>query len=167
MTMPSDHLIEIPLEAMAKSIAHMEDRIESHHKDHSSERFIVRTIGGSTVLTGATGIVEVPQRPAAGRIWNLLKVILTSTDGHTSLAGVIVDIYSSSLVDPNAPVLDSLVQGNLGVPSVTYYSRKVEWCQPQEEVYGLIYGGTAGQQVNLALRVAEYPVGAIESMVIR
>lgn len=126
----------------------------------------IKTVGGSTNLVAATGVVEINERPAAGKIWNILKVIVISTDGHTALAGVIVDVYASALADVSAPAIDNLiVSGGTGnVPSITFYSKQVEWCNHGEEIFGQIYGGTVGQQIVLLARVAEYDYSAVQRM---
>lgn len=122
------------------------------------EKPIIRTVSGSTVLTGSTGLVEIQERPAVGRIWNILKVGVLNVDGHTALSGVIVDVYSSALANPSTATIDNvIVSGGTGnVPSITWYSRGVEWCLPGEEIFGQVYGGTTGQQIVLVCRVAEY-----------
>lgn len=134
-------------------------------KSSLEQKPIIRTVQGTlTIPTGATtGTVVTNERPSPGRLWNILKVVILGTDGHTALAGVIVDVYASAMADQSVAVIDNLIlSGGTGnVPSVTTYSRNVEWCMPGEQVFGQIYGATAGQQISLMCRVAEYNYSAI------
>lgn len=134
---------------------------------------IIKTVGGSAAMLGVAsggfaGIVEISEHPSRGRAWNILKAVVTSTDGHTAPSGTpTVDLYAGTLIDPGgAPVLSALIQGNAVIPSVNYWSRLVEWCQAQESIFGLVYGGPVGVpfNVNLAIRVADYPVESVEGM---
>lgn len=146
-----------------QAFADLTERVNSIHKKLSTKP-IYKTVSGATQVVAATGIVECTDRPSIGKFWNILKVVIASTDGHTALAGVIVDVYASTLTDPSAPVISNLViSGGTGnVPSVTNFSRQVEWCDPGEEIFGLFYGATPGQQIVLSCRVAEYNLDAIE-----
>jgi hypothetical protein len=148
---------------LGSSISNKLDRI---HDRLAPSKPNIKTVAGSTVLTAATGTVEITERPSAGKIWNILKVLVLNVDGHTPLAGVIVDVYASALADIAAPALDNLiVSGGTGnVPSITFYSRQVEWCSHGEEIFGQIYGGTIGQQIVLLARVAEYEYSSVQRM---
>lgn len=134
---------------------------------------IIKTVGGSATMLGVAsagfaGTVEISEHPSRGRVWNILKAVVVSVDGHTAPAGTpTVDLYAGTLIDPGGiPVLSALIQGNAVVPSVNYWSRLVEWCAAGESIFGLVYGGPVGVafNVNIAFRVADYAVEAIEGM---
>lgn len=134
---------------------------------------IIKTVGGSAAMLGVAsggfaGTVEISEHPSRGRVWNILKAVVTSTDGHTAPSGTpTVDLYAGTLIDPGgAPVLSALIQGNAVIPSVNYWSRLVEWCPAGESIFGLVYGGPVGVafNVNLSFRVADYAVEAAEGM---
>jgi len=143
-------------------------KVDKVHDHLRNAKPIYKTVGGSTTMPASgTGLVICSESPARGRTWNILKVVLSSTDGHTVLAAAIVDIYAATLPDSAAPVLSELIQGNTPVPSVNYWSRLVEWCQSGEQVFGIIYGAVAaGSLINMAVRVAEYPCSAVEAQAI-
>lgn len=142
-------------------------KVDGVHKTMRDQKPIYKTVGGSLVMPGSgNGLVVATESPARGRTWNILKTVLASTDGHTVLAAAIVDLYATTLPDSNVPVLSELIQGNAAVPSVFYWSRLVEWCASGEQVFGIVYGAAPGSLINLAVRVAEYPVGAVEAQAV-
>jgi hypothetical protein len=155
------HSVWAEFGASIRDIGH---KVDSLHKAVYARRPFYKTVGGSITMASATGTVIATESPARGRTWNILKVVLTSTDGHTVLPSVVADLYASTAVDPSNPVLSGLIFGGAAVPSVNHWPKEVEWCQSGEQVFGLIYGATAGQVINLSVRVAEYATPVVEGM---
>jgi hypothetical protein len=143
------------------------DKVDKMHKHvlKGNPKPIHKTVGGSVTLTAATGILEILEKPSVGKIWNVLKVGIFGADAHTSLAGVIVDVFTSTQPDPNTPAFENvMISGGTGnVPSITTFSRLIEWCMPGEEIFAQIFGGTSGQQIILTARIAEYNIYDMES----
>jgi len=152
-----------PFEALVAMHADLGARMDRVEKRLISPRPINRVVGGSVTMRAATDVVTVSERPARGRVWNIVKVVLTGIDGHTP-TGVTADVYASTLIDPNTPDLSSLIQTNMAVPSVQYWPKDLEWCNGAESVFALLYNGTAGQLVNIAVRVRDFPVPVAEGM---
>jgi len=151
------------LDAIFAMHASTSSRLDKIEKRLIHPNPINRVVGGSKTMTAATDFVIVSDRPARGRVWNIVKVVLTGIDGHTP-TGVVADIYASTLLDPSTPDLSSLIQTNMAVPSVQYWPKDLEWCNASEGIFALLFNGTAGQVVNIAVRVRDFPVPVAEGM---
>ena len=158
--------VEVGIEAFLD----LGDKVDNIHRTVTKRagKPLIKRVAGSAIIAPAatTGIVELSERPSMGRIWNILKVGVYNVDLHTSLAGVIVDLYANTLIDPVNP--PPLVNGitTVGVPSSTYFSRQVEWCKQGESIFGVISAATAGQQIVLMSVIADYAIEDIEGVVV-
>lgn len=132
---------------------------------------IYKPVGNSIVIPATPVIpvvLDIPIAPARGRVWNVLKVALGSVgpsgpDIHTVLSGVIADVYTGDTPDlSGGAVVNAIISA--GVASVTNITKHVDWCASGEHIFALLYGVTAGQQILIAARVAEYPVEAVEAL---
>jgi hypothetical protein len=115
-----------------------------------------------TFQVAANGTVSV-QAIGAGTASSIYDASLVLTSGPAA----VVDVYAGTEVDPNTPPsLDSLILsgGSGNVPSITWYSRGVEWCMSGEQVIAVVTGAQAGQVINVICRVAEYEAAAAEAM---
>jgi hypothetical protein len=130
-----------------------------------------KPVGGSVNIPAtvpATAIILTEQFPTVGRVWNVLKVAVFGADAHTSISNVNVDVYAGTNPDPGNPALTDVILSGLAVPSITQFSKEVEWVYPGQQPFALIYGSglAAGQNYELILRVAEYRAVDVEARMI-
>lgn len=146
---------------------------ETHSMHHSIKKLargkpIHKTVWGNVLTSSApvapVSILVTSDRPATGRVWNILQCNVYGADPHTTVTGSIVDVYCSSVPDSQTPPLVDVLQGNFTVPSTVNYSRQVQWCASGESIYGLIFTPVASQEYNLILDVAEYVIADVEAM---
>jgi hypothetical protein len=146
---------------------------ETHTRVHKQRpKPIRKPVGGSTVIpVGFSGtgpvLLAMQSFPAHGRCWNILKVAVFGVDTHTVVATVTADIFSGDVIDypiVNTNFLDLIVSG-AAIPSVTQFSKEVEWCYSGQSIYALLNGSglAAGQPYELVARVAEYKVDDVEA----
>lgn len=149
-------------------------KVDRIHDKMDRFRPIYKPVGASLVIPAAPQIPQVlaiPIYPSRGRVWNILKVVFGSVpagalpDIHTALAGVTADVYSGDTPDlGGGAVVNAII--STGVASVTNITKHVDWCASGEQLFALLYGVTAGQQIIMAARVAEYPVEAVEALTV-
>lgn len=158
----------VGIDVVLEAFAGFESNQKTTHRLLDKRR-LIKPVGGS-ILVPATPvipqIVRLQGAPARGRIWNILKIGVFGSDPHTSISNVSVDVYAGTQVDPSSPVFTEVILSNLAVPSVTQFSKEVEWCESGEELFALFYGSgvVAGVQFTVVARVAEFPTEAIEAM---
>jgi hypothetical protein len=146
---------------------------ETHSRVHRSKpKPIRKPVGGSVVIpAGFSGsgpvLLPVQGNPSHGRCWNILKIGVFGADTHTVVATVTADVFAGDVVE--YPIvatnfMDAVLTG-VAVPSITQFSKEVEWCYSGQTVYAYLNGSglAAGQQYELIARVAEYKVDDVEA----
>jgi hypothetical protein len=92
------------------------------------------------------------------------------TGTSTNAANGLIDVYAGTVPDlspiSGTPSQQDVIESGLIIPSVSRFSRQVEWCGPMQQVYGIAYGIPNGQQVVLVARVAEYNLDAISALTV-
>lgn len=118
----------------------------------------------------ASALIEIAPHVPVGRVWNVTAVSIFGPDGHTAVAGAKVDIYGGALLASSATVgggaLSDIIISAAVVPSVNFVPDKAIWLHQDETIYGLIYSSPASTNYVLTARVSEWPVEAVESLVI-
>jgi hypothetical protein len=79
---------------------------------------------------------------------------------------MLADFYVTSALESAQPPLPDCVESSLAIPTIVRYSRGVEWCRYGEQIVAYVYNIPLGQQVVAIARVAEYPLEAVETLVI-
>lgn len=119
------------------------------------KRFIDRRVYGSgTVPVGLTSVlIELyPVGPSVGRIWNLTQFV-TLQDDHTAQTGVSVSWYMG---DSSNVSLAQCIKPAMGMPSDFEFSKDVIWQDVNEQLFAIVYGGTAGTTYTLSARARDY-----------
>ena len=129
---------------------------------------------GSTQTGGvapASLILPCQTHPASGRVWNVLSVSIFGNDDHTAVAGAIAAIYGGELspsgsVTPTPGPMSDLILTGATIPNITFVPDKAVWLHEMESIYAIIYTPPINTQFVLTARVGEYPVEAVEGMVV-
>lgn len=111
----------------------------------------------------ATQTLVIPARPAAGRMWFVHRVVVLGTDGHTSVAGAVADIYTGPAGNITADPTSQIYSG-LTLPTIIVEGRHHNPVMYGEQVYALLYGLPAQQVVQFAVGIDEYPAEAMLAM---
>lgn len=129
-------------------------------------------LGGTTSATdannfelfvGATGVLVSMNGTVSGSTYPQTTLNLTVPAGGATVSIQAIATATSGAVYRGQLVLTP-IQNQLGnVPSITTWSRKVEWCAAGERVVAVVYGATAGQVINVIVRVAEYCTDDVEA----
>lgn len=163
----SDAGIFVGAEAFV-DFGHKLDRMQSH-LDRISMKPVYKPVGNSIVVPAvipALLTLVIPESPARGRVWNILKIVLASgapPDVHTTTTAT-ADVYAGTNPDISGPTIDNAILGAAPIPSVNNITKHVDWCSTGENVFAVINNATAGQSLILIARVAEYPVEAVEAI---
>lgn len=154
------------LDLFLKAFAETGDRITNAIDGLIETKPIFKPVGSTITAAGGTDYAIIDQRPQAGRIWNILSVAVFGADDHTSVGGASCVFYSSGAPNPatGVPPLIDAITSPLAVPTTYWFSRQVAWCNSQEQLFALIYGGAAQATFSITATVAEYPVEAVEGL---
>lgn len=142
------------------------DILDGIHKNKPSDkRFIDRPLSGSGVAPASGNLVVelYPQGPAVGRIWNLTALVVLGGDDHTAVTGVTVSWY---IGDSSNPILGQCIKPAMTVPQGYEFSKDVVWQQPGSQLFGIVYGATAGQQIVLNAKARDFRQSDIVEQVI-
>lgn len=139
--------------------------IRKHTRDVKPVR---KPVGVSITIPAvftAPVMAVIPQVPSMARQWNILMIGVFGADAHTAVTNVTADVYSGALPDPSLATLSDVILSAQPVPSINHFSRLIEWCEPNESIFMLLFGTglAAGQNYELVARVAEYNVHDIEA----
>lgn len=149
------------------SLSDKVNKIHDHVKHGGKPKPVRKPVGGSiNIPAGFTSpvLLTTEQFPTVGRVWNILKVSIFGADPHTAIANVTADIYAGTNPDPSSPALTEAIL-SLGIPSIQYFPKEVEWCYPGQQPFALLSGSglVAGQNYSLVLRVAEFNAVDVEA----
>lgn len=127
-----------------------------------------KPIGGSVIVPStftAPVLCILQAKPATGRCWNILRVGVFGADTHTAVTDVTVDVFAGDLLDTSSLNFPDCILSGAAVPSVTSFSKEVEWCYSGQMLYALIYGTglEAAQPYEVVARVAEYNTCDVEA----
>lgn len=120
-------------------------------------------INGPFVITLTATQTLVVQVIAAGTASSVYTATISAIPVSVS---VFADVYTGQVPDPQMADFNSVILSAQDIPSVTQFSRHVEWAKSGEYLFALAYNVPANQQVVLTGRVAEYPVAAVEALAI-
>jgi hypothetical protein len=117
-----------------------------------------------SALTAQTLII--PSSPAAGRMWFISRTAILGSDGHTSVAAAVADIYAGpggvqNTADPTAQIYSGLT-----LPTIIEEGRFHNPVLHGELVYALLYALPAQQIVQFAVTVYDYAVADILAMAV-
>ena len=113
-----------------------------------------------------TGIVPTPTanlvlglgKPEQGRVWQVRRATIGGVFASTAVAGTYY------LFRQGTPPVDlnmaNLVDFETQCPNVSFYGTHQFIVQANERVWGVLNGGTAGQQIMAILQVEDWPVEA-------
>lgn len=158
------------MEIDAEFMLDLGGKVDATHKHLIKGRVkpVRKPIGGSVYLGAeptAPILCILQGKPATGRCWNILRVGIFGADTHTAVTDVTVDVFAGDLLD-NATLnfLDCIISAAT-VPSVTSFSKEVEWCYSGQSMYALLYGSglSADQPYEVVARVAEYNTCDVEA----
>lgn len=155
-------------EVIIGAFADLGSKLDRLHKAVGRAKPVYKPVGGSLVVPVAPSLPQLlifQGSPALGRIWNILKIGIFGPDPHTAVASVSVDVYAGNNPDPNTPTFPDVILSGQAVPSVTQFSKEVEWCSSGQQIFCLLYGAgvVAGTQFEAVARVAEYNVIDVEA----
>lgn len=120
---------------------------------------------GKSVNTGAAApaslVIEIDTVPAAGRTWYISRFAILGTDGHTSVAGAVADVYAGpgQEVDPQSQIYSGLT-----IPTIIEEGRFHNPMHQNDHIYAIVYGAPNNQQITIAALVNDYPTDAVEAM---
>lgn len=143
----------------------MTDHFASVHKklDEAKERLrpIYRNlIGAGTMPASGAASIKLPVFPAEGRMWNVLQVAVYGTDGHTTLASAVAEVYAG---DEDLPSQGDQIAIFSSVPGIATFSKGTIWQASSTDLFARVYGAAAGSPLIFVARVMDYPDAAVES----
>jgi hypothetical protein len=126
-----------------------------------------KPVGGSAVAAaGVPTLIDTFASPSRGNVWQVIRVALFGSDGHTVLAAVVADVYGGYGPDASAPDMSSQFLSGVPVAGITLIGPDRVWMHHQETLYAIVYGAAAGQSLELVAMVDEYPIPAKEAMIV-
>lgn len=146
----------------------VDDKLGPVHKrlaGAAAPKPIRRRFGGSAVA--AAGVVtNIPTYPicAEGRMWEIRKVGIFGGDTHTVVAGTTADIFAGSLQDLSTSDFEGVFLSAVTVPTVKDFGRRHITLYAMDQVYALVSGAAANQQLVLTGEADEYVLDEVESI---
>ena len=124
-----------------------------------------KQIGASGTSTGPGNVMTLiaNDNPSAGKAWFVARFFIRGTDGHTAVGGAIADVYAGPGEEDNA--LAQIYSG-ISIPFLAEEGRFHNPMHQNDQLYALIYNVPAAQNITMAATVWEYPVEAVESLVL-
>lgn len=135
------------------------DRIHRHQQDIKP---IYKPVFGTLNTTsGGTFVVRLNELVPHGRIWNVLMLGAYSNDAHTSVPSAVVDWYAGFPADIQTPThMSDVLIGGQAIPSTVVFSKDVQWAQPGEEIYAIVYSAPANSSLTFVANIAEFLLSA-------
>jgi hypothetical protein len=140
------------------------DAINDGIKALREDEAIHKSLGVSNTPSAlTTQTLVIPQRPAAGKMWFVRRVVILGADGHTSVANAVADIYGGPAGNQTADPTSQIYAG-LTLPTIIVEGRFHNPVVFGETVYALLYNLPAQQVVQFAIAVDEYQVKSVMAM---
>lgn len=117
-------------------------------------------ISSVAVSASGTTVLSIPQRPATGRMWNILNVGLLGTDGHTPISSTEVEFYCGNSAEPD---MSSMVWSATVLPTFQWFPKHAIWLSGLGEIYSIVYGSPTIPAFTLVARVMEFPDSSVEA----
>jgi hypothetical protein len=92
--------------------------------------------------------------PPTGSIWQCRFITAFGVDWFTPIAGAVVALFAGDPTD-NPSLAQILVTGT-AVPATTYIPDTTMWCHPNQNLFALVKGGTAGVQIGCVVGIEEW-----------
>jgi len=102
--------------------------------------------------------------PAAGRVWYVHRVAILGADGHTAVAGMIVDVYGGPGEVADAP---AQMYAGLAVPTIIVEGRFHNPLQYGDRLYAIGYNVPSNQTWSFSAGVEDYPAPSVMAMKIK
>lgn len=137
---------------IADGFGRVDGRFDALDKCHKP---IYRKLSVQTQMPASgPAVLVIPSIPSVGRYWNLLMALVVGSDGHTAIANSAVEVYSG---DAATPDMGSQIDFRQTCPASFWWSKQVIWVGSQENVFALVYGPTAGQNLTFTIRLLDFP----------
>jgi hypothetical protein len=122
---------------------------------------IHKPVGNSVYTGGSTPpspfSLEV-SGPSRGRTWEVISFGLYGVDGHTTISGIIADMYAGQVNENLVPDFSGIKYSGMAVGTTYTLGHKHIWVHPEEMLYLLIYGATSAINLTFVANVDEYIV---------
>lgn len=155
----------VGVDVVLEAFAGFEGGLDKIHGSLQRKR-LRKVVGGAIISAGAGAqLLQINDRPAKGRFWQIVALGAYGNDPHTAVAGAIVDVYAGEPDSINiAGGFPDIVKGNLAVPSDTFFGEHGKWCKSGQTIFAIITGAAAAQNIELLAWVYEVKVSDEEPM---
>lgn len=115
-------------------------------RNRKRKPYHIKRVDQVNALAGVASVLDLGS-PPTGMMWNLLKLTVVGSDDRTVVAGATLASYAG---DPANPSLAMLLEPSIGgspIPNTAGYSDEVIWVHSEDNLFVMVYGAAAGQQL--------------------
>jgi hypothetical protein len=161
-------MVEFNIGAAFDLITGMDEKLGKMHKHMSKQTVpkpIRRRFGGSgTAAAGVVTNVQCFPICAEGRMWVIRKVGIFGSDTHTVVASTTADLFAGSTQDLNVGDFQGVFLSGVPVPTIKDFGNRHITLYAMDQVYALVTGAPAAQQLVVTGEADEYAIGDVEEM---